>query len=105
MPIDIEHEQLVSLAFARKNIIPKVGGRTVSSCTLWRWIHRGLLTPDGKRVRLEVLYRGNVPMTTIRAIAAFFAALTEAKLENRVSNESQRPTAMDEGLRSEGLLP
>jgi hypothetical protein len=105
MPIDIKYEQLVSLSFARRYIIPKVGGRSISPCTLWRWIHRGLQTPDGGRVRLEVLYRGKAPMTTTRAIAHFFEALTEAKLRHTELNECQRSAETEAALRAKDLMP
>ena len=75
-------EELKSLAYARNRWIPRNDdGKPVNASTVVRWTRQGLLTPDGKRIRLEVHFRGNTPMTSQQAVARFMAAVTEAKLQ------------------------
>lgn len=86
MPSNLLQEDPVPLSEARVNLIPHSNGKPVSHQTAWRWVHQGLLTPDGQRVKLEVVYRGNTPMTTAAAVQRFFDRLTAAKL---ASSESE----------------
>jgi hypothetical protein len=75
-------EELKSLAYARNRWIPKNDdGKPINASTVVRWTRQGLLTPDGKRIRLEVQYRGNVPMTSREAVTRFIEAVTFARLQ------------------------
>lgn len=86
MAINLQAERLAELAHARESWIPKRNGRAVNSSTVWRWIHKGLESPDGRRIKLDVIYVGNTPMTTAEAVQRFFAALTSAKRSRGVAN-------------------
>ncbi|TWT35603.1 hypothetical protein KOR34_04960 [Posidoniimonas corsicana] len=46
--------------------------------TAFRWTQRGLLTPDGRRVRLEYVKAGAERLTSVEAVRRFFAATTGA---------------------------
>lgn len=75
-------EELKSLAYARNRWIPRNDdGKPVNASTITRWTRQGLLTPDGNRIRLEVQYRGSVPMTSQEAVTRFFEAVTVARLQ------------------------
>jgi hypothetical protein len=77
------------LAYARNRWIPRNdNGKPVNASTVARWIRQGMLTNDGKRIVLEVQYRGNLPMTSQEAVRRFFDAVTAARLERSGSAPS-----------------
>lgn len=49
--------------------------KNTSTCTVFRWIARGLPGADGARVRLEAVKRGRTWLTSRAALRRFFAAL------------------------------
>jgi hypothetical protein len=63
-------EQLITLTEAAKHL-PRIDGRKVSVCTLWRWCRRGL-----RGVRLEYVRVGRKICTTHEALMRFFAELS-----------------------------
>jgi hypothetical protein len=98
-----QDDELVDLATARKNFIPKKpSGKTVAPSTLYRWIGTGI---DG--VRLSVVYIGTVPHTSRRALQEFFAAVTAsrlAKLAGQQAAKSKVVDASDAELEAAGLI-
>jgi hypothetical protein len=86
-------EELKSLAYARNRWIPKNDdGKPINASTVVRWTRQGLLTPDGQRIRLEVQYRGNVPMTSREAVTRFFEAVTVARLQPTATRDEATAT-------------
>ena len=87
-------EELKSLAYARNRWIQKNDdGKTVSQNTVARWTLIGILTPDGKRIRLDVHYRGNMPMTSRQEVERFFAAITAARRKHAIEKANDRELA------------
>ncbi|MFK7821624.1 MAG: hypothetical protein AB8G99_23125 [Planctomycetaceae bacterium] len=94
-------DNLISVAEARSKFIPRNDdGKPISLATLYRWINKGLLGPDGTRTKLQVVYRGRKPFTTPEAIGAFFDALTESR---SVRSDQEVVDATKEQLRRAGL--
>ena len=58
LPINVATETLLSLSQAAKRFPPFRQGRPVSSSTVWRRAHDGIVTPEGNRVRLEAVRLG-----------------------------------------------
>ncbi|VTR97815.1 : DUF1580 [Gemmata massiliana] len=52
----------------------------VNSSTVFRWVTKGVKTPDGGLVRLEAVRLGTAWKTSLEAVARFSAKLTEAVL-------------------------
>ena len=69
-------ETTITLAEATRLLPSSHHGKRLSLVTLWRWANRGLLTPDGRRVRLEIAKVGKAVLTSREAIERFSAALT-----------------------------
>jgi hypothetical protein len=72
MPIDIEHENVVSLTEATTVMLP-VNGRRPSITTLWRWCRFGL-----NGVQLEYIRVGRSIATSTQALGRFFETLAKA---------------------------
>jgi hypothetical protein len=80
-------EELVTLTEATKHL-PKVDGKKVSVCTLWRWCRLGL-----RGVSLEYVRVGRKICTTREALLRFFSEL--ADLDNCVQPDIRsRPAAL-----------
>ena len=80
-------EQLITLAEATKHL-PKVDGKKVSVCTLWRWCRRGL-----RGLFLEYVRVGRKICTTREAMLRFFSEL--ADLDDRVPPDTwSRPRVL-----------
>ena len=54
------------------------GNKAVDPSTVFRWVTRGLPSPDGQVVRLEAVRVGGRWLTSRGAVARFVAALTPA---------------------------
>lgn len=54
---------------------PGRSGKPVHLSTAHRWVHRGIVRPDGERVRLEAIKVGGVTYVTPQAAERFIAAL------------------------------
>ena len=76
MPIDLIREQPITIAVARTQHLPRLGGRTISPTTAYRWISKGVLAGDGTRVRLSAVKLGRSLMTTREAVERFLGELT-----------------------------
>jgi hypothetical protein len=74
-------EELLTLTQAAK-CLPRIDGRKVSVCTLWRWCRKGL-----RGVFLRYVRVGRRVCTTQAALLQFFTALAE------LDQPSQRQTA------------
>ncbi len=80
-------EELLTLAEATKHL-PRVDGRKVSVCTLWRWCRLGL-----RGVFLEYVRVGRKICTTRQALLRFFSMLAE--LDERVKPDRySKPQAL-----------
>jgi hypothetical protein len=51
-------------------------GKPLARQAAWRWVTKGLPGPDGQRVRLESIRVGRRWMTSLAAVARFFARTT-----------------------------
>jgi hypothetical protein len=76
MGIDLTCETGLSLTQAARHIPPTRKGRPTNPSTIFRCITRGALAPSGARVRLEAVRRPSGWLTSVEAIARFFARLT-----------------------------
>ena len=74
-------EQLITLAEATKHL-PKVDGKKVSVCTLWRWCRRGL-----RGAFLEYVRVGRKICTTREAMLRFFSEL--ADMDDRIPPDTR----------------
>ena len=98
-------ERLVSISHASKSLIPPSDdGRLINPSTVYRWIRHGLEGMDGKRIRLEVVYRGQTPFTSAEAINRFFAAVTTARLARIERTQQRSAEVSDADLAAAGLL-
>ncbi len=53
-------------------------GKAVHPSAVWRWVHAGLKTPSGQRVRLEAVKAGSATCSSVAALNRFFEELTRA---------------------------
>jgi hypothetical protein len=56
--------------------LPPHRGESVAPSTLWRWHRKGVKTPDGRRVHLEMARVGGKWVTSRAALARFISAST-----------------------------
>ena len=104
MAIEIQ-EQLQTLSYARNRWIPKSdSGKSIAPSTVFRWIRDGLEGLDGKRIRLEVRYRGQMPMTSHEAVQRFFSEVTTARLARLEQTQQRAFDVSDAELAAVGLL-
>ena len=54
------------------------GNNTVDPSTVFRWVTKGMRTPDGRTVKLEAVRVGGRWLTSKGAVARFVGALTAA---------------------------
>ena len=100
------HEKLKTLSYARNCWIEKSdSGKAVNPSTVFRWIRDGLEGLDGKRIRLDVSYRGQTPYTSQEAVQRFFAAVTAARLARMAARQQRSADVTDDELESVGLSP
>ncbi len=73
--------------------------------TAWRWVTRGLAPADDSepRIKLAVLYVGNKPFTTRKAIRDFIERATVARLARLQRTQNRPADVTDDELRSVGL--
>lgn len=71
-------EPLISLGQAAKKFPGSRGADRLHPATISRWIVRGVVAPDGRRVRLEALRVGHRWLTSSGALARFADALAHA---------------------------
>jgi len=67
-------EKLISFAQAARLIPPSRQSRPVSPSCIWRWHRSGVMTTDGRTVRLEAIWLVNRLVTTEEAVKRFIAA-------------------------------
>lgn len=79
-------EELITLSQAA-GLLPRIDGRKVSVCTLWRWCRKGL-----RGVFLQYVRVGRRVCTTQAALLRFFTALAELDQQAAPSAHS-RPRA------------
>src|SRR5215471_3888403 len=75
MAIDPFAETVVSFSQAGKHL-PKVRGKKVAICTIWRWANAGLKAADGTTAVLETVKIGGTTCTSLEALRRFFDLLT-----------------------------
>ncbi len=73
-------EGLIELS-AIPRILPGRNGKRLAPSTVWRWSNEGCRTPDGGRVKLEVVRIGGRTMTTREALQRFVERLNERPSE------------------------
>lgn len=80
--IETQHttERLLSLTQASRRF-PGRGETTVTPSTLRRWIARGVVDADGRRVRLRGARLGSKWLTSDRWISEFIEALASSETE------------------------
>jgi hypothetical protein len=74
--IDLSTEHPLSLIEACRLVPPARGGRRTHISTLLRWITRGVVTADGRRVRLRACRLGSRWITSRESITEYMQALT-----------------------------
>ena len=62
--------------------------------TIWRWTRRGVLAPDGTRIRLKTLRAGRTPLIRRTDLDAFLAACAGVPAE-RGSSERLRKVELE----------
>ncbi len=73
--LPLNGEKLISLSDAAAPIPGNRGAKRLHPATLTRWIIKGALALDGRRVRLEATRLGNRWLTSAESLARFSAAL------------------------------
>jgi hypothetical protein len=73
---DFAAETPLTLAAAARRLPPVRRAKPVHPATVLRWVLRGLLAPDGRRVRLAARRVGGSWCTTAEAVERFLAALS-----------------------------
>lgn len=97
-------EQLHPLNYARNHWIPKsTSGKPINPSTTFRWVRDGLEGLDGERIRLEVVYRGQMPCTSQQAVQRFFQSVTEAPLERMARTQQRADDVTTDELEAVGL--
>jgi hypothetical protein len=76
--IEILAGQGQSLAAAVRPLPAHRGKGSVNPCTAFRWVTKGVKTPDGRVVKLEAARVGGRWLTTPEAVARFLQSLTAA---------------------------
>ena len=69
----------------------------------FRWTEYGLITPDGRRLKLEYVKAGRKRLTSEAAVRRFFQAQTDASLRAGTGDSSLPITGQDES--SPGTVP
>ena len=93
--IDIDREQLLPLSEAAK-LIPSAKGKHLHPASVWRWVRKGVVAPDGRRVKLDSAKVGGRWYTSREAVQRFLEALTQqfevsaAPSPPRTSGQRQR---------------
>ena len=100
--VETNPSELIPLRKAVQQEIPAA----VAISTVWRWATKGLAPAiDGEpRIKLEVLYVGNRPHTTRRAIREFLDRATQARLSRIDLNQRRCVDVTDAELADAGLL-
>ena len=91
-------EGLVPVLDVPKLLPAAASGRRLHRASAWRWVRAGMRACDGRRVFLEAVQVGKRWMTSLPAVARFFAARTAAS-----PNETQRAPIARAALRAHGL--
>lgn len=74
--IDLGRETPLSLTSAARMVPPGRRGRPVTLSCIFRWITKGVMAPDGQRVRLEASRLGGRWITSLEALQRFVDAQT-----------------------------
>ena len=75
----IYDEDPMPLALLARHCPPSTRtGRHPHPSVLWRWVHSGLKTRDGRRVRLEATRAGSATVSSVAALRRVWSTLTEA---------------------------
>ena len=85
-------EKLITLSDAVASIPGNRGAKRLHPATLTRWILKGALALDGRRVRLEATRLGNRWLTSAESLSRFSAALATPAAET-ATPAPRSPTA------------
>jgi hypothetical protein len=111
MSIDLDTEDVLSLAKAAR-LLPAVrGSKPPHPTTLVRWATVGIKSVSGRTVTLETVFIGGTRMTSKQALARFiarrndaeFKPMTESAERERTYLEKQAAEAMQR-MRAAGLI-
>ncbi len=100
-PVDLlqtDPEDLQSLAYARRNWLPRNGKRFVSPATVYRWARHGV-----SGVRLKALFTSGGAVTSLEACKEFMREVDAARRAELDARKSQSVDATDDELESAGL--
>lgn len=78
-----QDEELITLAEAAK-CLPKIDGKKVSVCTLWRWCRKGL-----RGVFLQYVRVGRRVCTSRQSLTRFFSTLAELDQQSSLDTRLQ----------------
>jgi hypothetical protein len=76
LAVTLLFERLVPVLSLPELLPAPRSGRPLARQAAWRWVTKGVAGPDGKRVRLEAIRVGRRWMTSVAAVARFFARTT-----------------------------
>jgi hypothetical protein len=71
--IDLQHEHLLTLSAAAREVPNRASGRGVNVSTPWRWSLRGI-----RGIKLDTILIGGTRYTSREALQRFFVATTAA---------------------------
>ena len=98
----IYDEDPMPLALLARHCPPSTRtGRHPHPSVLWRWVHAGLKTPSGQRVRLEAVKAGSATCSSVAALNRFFEELTRA---SGMPPPTRRQTAQEAARISAALV-
>lgn len=82
--INMQTETLLTFEQAAERLPRKSRGRKISLSTLWRWATHGV-----RGQKLEVLYAGRTPMTSVEALQRFAERLSDRHQNDDKPNVDQ----------------
>lgn len=100
--IDLGREETITLAQAAK-LLPRRRGKKVHASTLWRWAKYGV-----RGRKLDALLTPSGYLTSVEAVARFFASLADLEAGKPVAVEQKAPPQRswaDDVLAEFGVTP
>jgi hypothetical protein len=73
--INVFQEEAITLTEATRRLPHVNSGNPISIPTIYRWVGRGVLAPDGCRVTLDMVKIGGRACTSVEALTRFFCRL------------------------------
>lgn len=97
-------DERVHLSQACRNLIPEFYGAAVSPMTATRWVNRGLIAADGRRVKLKAFRAGRQLVTSREWIREFFDQLAGTSVDEWRRSDEVDDAATAARLKAAGLV-